>query len=477
MHGTEIVSALRASLAQRVGKERFDLWFGPTTRMTLAHGTLTICVPDPFFREWLKDHFRGPIETACRQTLGNCPTVLFEVDATLPAPGNDEPCNDIARARDLGRRTSKSATGKSNSSGGGANGSARHPCGEGGKRRFLDLASFVTGEGNQFAYATAQRVVGQPGRWSPVVFHGPTGVGKTHLLEGIWRAARAARPGSRVVYLTAEQFTTYFLAALRGSGLPNFRQKYRGVDLLLVDDLQFFVGKSSTQVELVYTIDTLLREGRQLVLAADRDPKQIGQLNRDLVTRLQGGMTCPIVLPDYATRLGIVGQMSRRFGMRVPPDVQQYVATHLTAHARELSGALCHLQAAGEAWGRPIDMPLAEQALAELIRTSGRVVRLADVENAVCQVFGVEPAALHSGRRDQQVSHPRMLAMYLARKHTGAAFSEIGRYFGSRSHSTVVSAGKRIVRWMAEQKRVRVADHPWQVEDAIRQVERTLSAG
>ncbi len=327
------------------------------------------------------------------------------------------------------------------------------------------------------ALASAQMVVRQPGQLSPLIFHGPTSVGKTHLLQGIWSAARRSSHRLAPVYLSAEQFTSYFLEALRGSGLPSFRRKYRSVGLLMIDDLQFLVGKRATQVELLHTVDSFLREGRQLVFAADRSPAELAELGPELTTRLTGGMVCRLEPPDHAARLGIVGQMARRMQVQVPPDVQQYVASRLTSHPRELSGALCRLRATSQATGRPISLAMAEEALADLIHNSDRVIRLADIEKAVCQTFGLDPASLQSESKGKHASHPRMLAMWLARKHTRAALSEIGLYFGHRSHSTVVSAQKRVDGWMAAGRPVELADRNWHVEDAIRRVERYLVAG
>jgi chromosomal replication initiator protein len=221
----------------------------------------------------------------------------------------------------------------------------------------------------------------------------------------------------------------------------------------------------------------LLREGRQLVFAADRPPAELTDLGPELTARLQSGMVCLVEPPDYATRLGIVSQMARRFALSLPQDVQEFVAAQLTCHARELSGALCRLQATSQATGRPITLAMAREALTELIHQSSRMVRLPDIERAVCDVFGVEPAGLQSGRKDKSVSHPRMLAMWLARKHTRAALSEIGQFFGRRSHSTVISAQKRIEDGMASGMTLELADRHWNLDEAIRLVERRLRTG
>jgi chromosomal replication initiator protein len=476
----EIVSTVRTALADKVGQERFDLWFGAATRLNYDGRALSIGAPSEFFLEWIRTNFRRHIEMACSDALGHCPAIEFHLDAAttqsrdelLPAALVPETAPSVRPGPRLAA-LAPSATGAGPSPA--APVVAAAPGFE--KRRFASLDTFVAGDCNRLAVTSAEMVVRQPGQHTPLLFYGPTSVGKTHLLEGIWTAARRSHQRLTVVYLSAEQFTSHFLEALRGSGLPSFRRKYRGVELLMIDDLQFFVGKRATQVELLHTIDTFLREGRQLVFAADRSPAELPELGPELTTRLTGGLVCHIEPPDYATRLGIVAQMARRMKLAVPGEVQQYLASQLTSHARELSGGLCRLKAASQAEGRPISLGMAEETLADLIRHSGRAVRLIDIEKAVCDVFGLEPASLQSDAKAKRVSHPRMLAMWLARKHTRAALSEIGYYFGRRSHSTVISAQKRIDGWMAAGSSLDLAESRWRVDDAIRQVERRLAAG
>jgi len=478
----EIVSAVRCALADRVGSERFELWFGTSTRLEFDDDTLVIGVPNNFFLDWIRSNFRRQIESACLEVMGRCPAVQFHVDCSLSqsngtsdrAAGNHQvdEGGDAAQSDPTARSASQgehpSATCKSKPS------PSVSP-----RRKFASLQSFLPGlsHRNRVALASAEMVARCPGEMTPLLIHGPTSVGKTHLLEGIWTAARKSDRAATVLYLSAEQFTTQFLEALRGSGLPNFRRKYRGLGVLILDDLQFLCGKRATQVELLHTVDTLLRGCRQVVFAASRSPAELTELGPELGTRLQSGMVCPIDPPDHAARLGIVGQLAARRKLRIPMEVQAYIASHLTNHARELSGALCRLQATSEALGRPITLAMAEEALAELIRNSGRVVRLSDIEKAVCVAFGLESGTLHSGGKSKRVSHPRMLAMWLARKHTRAALSEIGQYFGRRSHSTVISAQKRVDDWMAAGEPLQLADRTWDVDEAIRQVERHLMAG
>jgi chromosomal replication initiator protein len=475
----EIVSTVRTALADKVGQERFDLWFGAATRLNYDGLALSIGAPSEFFLEWIRTNFRRHIEMACSDALGHCPAIEFHLDAAT-TQGTDEPLPGapVPETAPNVRPGPRLAAIAPSAAAGPSPAAPVAPAAPGfEKRRFASLDTFVAGDCNRLAVTSAEMVVRQPGQHTPLLFYGPTSVGKTHLLEGIWTAARRSHQRLTVVYLSAEQFTSHFLEALRGSGLPSFRRKYRGVELLMIDDLQFFVGKRATQVELLHTIDTFLREGRQLVFAADRSPAELAELGPELTTRLSSGLVCHIEPPDYATRLGIVGQMARRMKLAVPGEVQQYVASRLTSHARELSGALCRLKATAQAMGQPISPAMAEETLADLVRNSGRAVRLADIEKAVCEVFGLEPASLQSDAKAKRVSHPRMLAMWLARKHTRAALSEIGHYFGRRSHSTVISAQKRIDSWMASGSSLDLAEHHWRVDDAIRQVERRLAAG
>ncbi len=268
-----------------------------------------------------------------------------------------------------------------------------------GRRRFADLESFVQGTGNRLAATSAGEVAAQLGRVSPLVIHGPTGVGKTHLLEGIWTAAKRRHPRLHAVYLSAEQFTSYFLEALHTSGVPNFRNKYRGVDLLLVDDLQFFAGKRATLGELLHTIDALLREGRQLVFTADRSPAALAGLGPELVARLSAGLVCRIEPPDYETRRGILRGQAARLDLKLSDEVVDFVAGSFRDHARELQGALLKLHATSRALGRPVTLALAEEALADSVVRARQPVKLADVQQAVCAVFGIEPEHLCSTRR------------------------------------------------------------------------------
>ena len=474
-HDKDVVSALRAALADQLGLKRFALWFGQSTRLAFDGQCLTITGPEKLMVDWIRANYRPQIDAACDTVLGRNVEISYVVDPLLTDHAAEQPERPATTA--AGGKVVLKLAATPDADEPAVIAPQTQPAPAAPKRRFSDLASFVAGEANRLALTSAEMAARSSNRLTPLLFHGPTSVGKTHLLEGIWCAARRGSQKRSAVYLSAEQFTTQFLEALRGSGLPNFRRKYRSVELLLIDDLQFFVGKKSTQTELLHTIDTLMRDGRQLVFAADRPPAELPELGPELTTRLQSGMVCRIDPPDESARRGIVRNLAERMQLRLPENVVDFVAARITSHARALSGALCRLQATSEALRQPVTCAMAETALGDLIQDHLRPVRLPDIEKAVCEAFGLSPNTLQADAKGQHVSHPRMLAMWLARKHTRAALSEIGQFFGRRSHSTVVSAQRRIEGWMSDGGAIRLAHRELSVDEAVRQVERRLAAG
>jgi chromosomal replication initiator protein len=503
MHDMEIVSDLRALLSEKLGQDRFELWLA-ATKIVPLDGKLLVAAPSKFSENWLRRHYRQALEEAAQQILGKAVAVEFHVDETLAAPrqpsgqekcgarngrAHQRPCGASGHAPDARPVSSPNcpapaagpmfslvaadAAPKAVTNHAARDGSGRADTTP--RRRFSTLDSFVVGACNRLAHASAQTAAERPGTLTPLVVYGPHGCGKTHLLEGIWTAARRGACAN-AVYLSAEQFTTLFVAALRGGGLPSFRRKYRGVELLLVDDLQFLVGKRATRVELLHTIDSLLREGRQLVFSADRQPGELSELGPELTTRLAGGMVCKLEAPDRETRLRLVREFARRLEVVLGDDVAEFIADRITAGGRELAGAVNRLHASARILASKIDRAFAETTLAESA-IGMRMVRLSDIQRAVCDVFGLAKDSLQSSRRSKAVSGPRTLAMWLARKHTRAGLAEIGQFFGRRSHSTVISAEKRVSDWMAQQAEVDLSSTRLRVEEAVRRVEAQIRAG
>jgi chromosomal replication initiator protein len=529
----DVLSTVLRLLAEKIGGERYDLWFGARTRFTLNGSNLLVETPNRFLQDWQRQHYRGAVEAACREALGSGSTgsettsgdavaVDFRVNEALntealntgqlvvaepTASGEGQPSGNatedhrkekhsrcvtaaagmIDGARNFAEQSHRELQQKAEFADGeiaqakGTNLIPRLGNGLTGevetttpRRRFATLAAFVIGASNRLAHTSAQIVAERPGSMTPLLVYGPHGTGKTHLLEAIWSAARTQNPKLNCVYLSAEQFTTFYVGAARGGGMPSFRRKYRAADLLLIDDLQFLTGKKGTLVELLHTIDTALRDGRQLVFAADRAPAELSGLGPELSTRLAGGMVCQLESPDLQTRFGLAQQFGRRLGIELAEDVAEFIATQITAGAREICGAVKRLHAASRMLQCSIDRDFAQEYLTDLLRHAGRAVRLADIEQAVCNVFQLPKESLQSQRRAKQVSAPRMLAMWLARKYTRAGLAEIGEYFGRRSHSTVISAHKRVTGWIDGQSEIELTDSRCKVDEALRRVEAQL---
>jgi chromosomal replication initiator protein len=484
---------MHRALADKVGHERVAVWFGRGVRMEPCGTTLRIAAADTFRLDYLRRAFRADLIEAARivshlldVSLEGVEFIVDPAAAAAPAPGGPPHCEmpsqkgpfqegpqaqeaaPMERQADLFRRLESSVP-HDRAAQDDAD-KTRLP-----RRQFASLADFVTSEPNRVAYSAAQTAATRPGVYTPLTIVGPPGSGKTHLLEGIWRHIRTTRTLSRVIYLSAEQFTNQFIDALRNSGAPNFRRKMRDLEMLLIDDLQFFAGKQSTLIELVHTVDTLLRAGRQVVFASDRPPAELRSLGQEIVARLAGGLVCTLEPADCAARLGILQQLAARHAMKIPPDVLQWLAAeHQNGDARRLAGALNRLQAASDAHEQAIDLEFAQASLTDLIHASRRPVRLPEIVDAVCDVLGVEADDLQSAKKSASVAVPRMLVMFLARKWTRAALSEISHTLGRKSHSTVLSAQHKVTEWLAAGKTVPLHYGQCQLEDAIKRIEAQL---
>jgi chromosomal replication initiator protein len=500
--GDEATAArVLTAFRSRIGDDRFAVWFGGAARVAVAAGrrsagrrggvSLLVRVGSGFTHEWLRRTFHVEFLAAAREVCGPNAAVAWEpvsddaaaTDGAPAAAQPPRPGRSRAAVRPAGPKSPVSAASRAPEP------RRREPSRElsvvakpgpavtMARRSMLRLADFVVGPSNRMACGAVELATMRPGDVSPLVIHGPSGVGKTHLLEGTCERARERHPGINAVCLSAEQFTTGFLQALHASGLPGFRRTCRTADLLVIDDLQFFVGKKATLLELLHTLDAVQRQGRQVVFACDRELDSLPDLGPDLLTRLRGGMIARMLSPDYEVRRGIVASVCAKRDFAIPEDVIHFIATNMTRHARELFGAVNRLEATSLMLGMPVTLGMAEEALSDLVRSSARSVRLADIERAVCKAFGIESGSLQSSRRARTASHPRMLAMFLARKHTQAALAEIGTYFGRRSHSTVIAAQKAVGDWVQKRSPIMLADSAWDVEEAIRRVEDVLRAG
>lgn len=340
--------------------------------------------------------------------------------------------------------------------------------------RLASLDTFVEGFSNQLARKIADVAILQPGAMNPIFIGGPTSVGKTHLLEGI--CERYGRYPSRkpALYMTAEQFTTAFIQSLHG-GVGSFRDRFRNISLLAIDDLHFLEGKTTTQVELLSVVDMLRQRNVQLVFSANRPLAELTKLSGELTTRVQGGFVCQIGPPEREMLSQILRQMALERRIALSDEVCRFVVSRFTTHARQLSGALNRLYVAHLTTGAPIDVPFAQEALADLIASNVRAVKLEDVERVVQETFGLDDEELKSKSRSKRCADPRALAMWLARKHTRSALAEIGAYFGGRRHSAVLSAQKKVDQLLKTNGSIENGSAAFDVADAIERMERALA--
>jgi chromosomal replication initiator protein len=430
---------LANAIAQRVGTQRFQVWFNNSTKLDLRQDGLEIAVPNDFISEFISKRFRAPIQDAAHEVLGCSLDVRFSVMPQLfePGAGNAAAGNSevavIAPAPEPAPVSLRPAPTETN---GIPRSRVRH-----------DIDTFVVGPSNQLAYNTALYVTQFPGaQYNPLFFHGGCGLGKTHLLQGLCRRFQQLHPAKRWSYITGEEFTNEFLTAMRANKLDHFRRKMRDLDLLAIDDVHFLGGKKATQEEFLHTFNAIEALGRQVVMASDAHPKQIEEFGESLINRFVSGMVVRIDPPNYLTRCEILRTVAARSGLMLPEEVTSWIARRVTQNVRELEGAVTRMTANAHLSGRDPDVAMARDALGDLDRHHVAPVKPDSIIQAVCEYFGVEGHDLMSNRRQRTISLARSLAMFLVRKTAKLSFPEIGHKMGKRNHSTVISACRRIER-------------------------------
>lgn len=481
---TQQHAALESLLRTTIGTQSYQLWFRDRTELTIRNDELVVRVASPFLSTWLQRQFREPIGVVATSVLGPAARVCFEIDGELAVAAS----NGIASRRDATATLPQPTTSLTRSVAGARRESEHHIGGAtrseaaprpaaSSSRRFAKLDDFVPGPCNQLAIAAARQVCEAPGeRLNPLYLFGGVGLGKTHLLEGVYCELRRRFPGWNVLFLTSEQFANYFTQALRTQSLPSFRQKFRSVDVLLVDDVDFLDGKRVIQEEFLHTIKTLESLGKQLVVTADRHPRLLSQVSEELSTRFVSGLVCRMEVPDLDTRTRMIQHKLTQRKLDLTPDAIALVAQWFRNNVRELEGALNCLEAHFAMNPQRMNEAVARQILADLQRDCVRIVRLADVERVICDLFRMIPDELRSSSRARNVVQPRMLAMFLARKLTQAAYSEIGAFFGGRNHSTVISAERQVREWLTDNTPFTIATREWSAGELLQTLEQQLLA-
>jgi chromosomal replication initiator protein len=423
--------AISEALAEKVGPQKFSIWFKNSTKLTLTDRCLKIGVPNLFIASWIENHFSNEISQAVRAVTGAEREIAFTIDPELSGHQRRTQLDSQAQlVEKTQNRTRSKRAGIQSPSGG---------------RLKLTLDTFVVGSSNELAYNAVKAVIReQQSPFNPLFIHGGYGVGKTHLLQGICNAVGIDRPQTNWLYLSAEDFANQFVLALKTKRLEAFRCRMRQTDLLAIDDIHFLASKPSTQEEFLHTFNTIDLAGKQVILASDAHPKMIGQLSEKLVSRFVSGMVVKIDTPDFKTRCQICKQYTGTMRKHVPESVIEYIAENLKTNVRELEGALLKLVAYGELQNQKVNLYMAKEVLAEHLERCDPIVHISDIESAVATFFGITPANIHSSKKDRTIATARHFSMYLARKHTKMSSSEIGRCMGNKNHATVLLACKNV---------------------------------
>jgi chromosomal replication initiator protein len=412
-------------VSEKVPRQVFDTWFAPIRLQGIDDSTAKIAVPNRFFADWLTQHYRDLLTEGLSRANGGEPMdVAFVVD----------------------RKTEARAEEGTVSPGAGRSQPAARP------RRGIQLnpkytfASFVVGAGNQFAHAASMAVAEQPAKaYNPLFIYGGVGLGKTHLLNAIGNHV-ADHTDLRIAYVTTEQFTNEVINSIRYDKMIDLRKRYRNIDMLMIDDIQFLAGKERTQEEFFHTFNALYEARKQIVLSSDRFPKDMPDIEERLRSRFEWGLIADLQPPDVETRIAILRKKSEDEGIVLPEDVIHFLATTMKNNIRELEGSLVRLGAYSSLTGQAITLEMAKIVLRDLIGDKKKIIGLDDIQEAVSARFHVKISDLKSRRRSKTLVHPRQIAMYLCRELTDASFPEIGRHFGGKDHTTIIHACKQIAK-------------------------------
>lgn len=466
----ESIKCFLEALRAKIGEHNFQHWFVSRSQVSLSGSTFNVAVGSAFMSTWMQRKFGGDVLATAREIVPGCIvdwTIDDNLEATSDSGNSPAATLSVVEASTKQRQPVRSASLTPAKATGRRKG-----------RRFAKLEGFIQGACNELAVTAARQVVSHPGeRFSPLYIHGGVGVGKTHLAEAIYCEVRKRNPEMQVVFMTAESFGNQFTHALRNQSLPSFRVRFRNVDVLIVDDIGFFNGKPGMQEEFLHTFEQLSSHGKQVVVTADCHPRLMSKMSGELTTRFLCGLVSRLEAPDLQTRRQIVRLKLQPFAGQISEDAMDFVARRFSHSVRELEGSLNTLLTWFAMTKKKVSVQTARQALSELERDCIRVVRLPDIEAAVCNLFGINASDLKSDKRTRSVSQPRMLAMFLARRHTQAAYKEIGDFFGGRNHSTVVAAEKKVDTWLRAAKELTFAGRNWHLSDVMESIEQQLLAG
>ncbi|MFO1118783.1 MAG: chromosomal replication initiator protein DnaA [Rhodospirillales bacterium] len=424
-------------LRAEIGEAAYRSWLKPMVVRGAQGGLVTMTVPTRFMRDWVVAHYSDRLRALWGGENPSVQSIDIIVRADrLTSNDHGAPASVAAALPALPAR---------NRAGAPANGETivdeiSAPL----DQRFT-FEHFVVGKPNEFAYAAAQRVAAASRvPFNPLFLYGGVGLGKTHLMHAIAWDIRKRDPQRTVIYLSAEKFMYRFIRALREQNTVDFKEQFRSVNVLMIDDVQFISGKESTQEEFFHTFNTLVDQGRQIVLSADKSPSDLEGMQERLKSRLNCGLVADIHATTYELRLGILQSKADQLGIEVPQKVTEFLAHRITSNVRELEGALNRVVAHAQLIGRAITLETTQEVLHDLLRANDRRITIDDIQKQVAAHFNIRVADMYSARRARSIARPRQVAMYLAKHLTSRSLPEIGRKFGGRDHTTVMHAVRKV---------------------------------
>lgn len=440
---------VRAALREEFGENVYRSWLKPLTFEEFAGDTVTLSVPTRFMRNWIESQYGDRLARlwAAENRAVRAVAVRQARQKSDPRKSDAADGNGASRG---GAAGSDMDTPRQDLNGWGSNGrdgvAAPSPVGLSAPidpRYSFD--TFITGKPNELAFAAARRVAEAPSvPFNPLFLFGGVGLGKTHLMHAIAAHITTQTPQKRILYLSAEKFMYQFIRALRYKDTMAFKEMFRSVDVLMIDDVQFIAGKENTQEEFFHTFNALVDQNRQVVISADKSPAELDGIEDRMKSRLGWGLVAEIHSTTYELRLGILQSKAESLGVEVPVKVLEFLAHRITSNVRELEGALNRLVAYANLVGRPINLESAQEVLHDLLRANDRKATIEEIQKRVAEHYNIKISEMHSARRSRAVARPRQVAMYLSKQLTARSLPEIGRKFGGRDHTTVMHAVKKI---------------------------------
>jgi chromosomal replication initiator protein len=432
-----------AIIKDQISTLSYKTWFQPIVPVKMNGKDLTVQVPSQFFYDWLEEHYNGLIQNTINTVVGESGRLFYIVASEDPSsipPVKPESSLDIQTvdssrvpfAPHVPFRTENLQSVKSNLN----------------PRYMFD--NFIKGDCNQLARAAAMAVANNPGgtSFNPLVLYGGTGLGKTHLMHALGNHASANGKAKRIAYISSEKFTVDFVESIQGDKVHEFSSFYRSMDILIVDDIQFFAGKEKTQDNFFHTFNTLYQLGKQIVLSSDVPPKELHGLDERLISRFQCGLTADIQPPDLETRIAILQKKSEENALELPSCVVDFIAANVTKNIRELEGCLISILARASLENREINIDLAKDVLHVLIKDVRTPLSIEQIQNIVCAFFNIPTDLLRAKTRRQEVVIARQTAMFLAKELTNSSLKTIGLHFGGRDHSTVIHACQAVEEFL-----------------------------